>query len=254
MDVWRKYPFHGQERIIQFSADTLEFEKYTTRIENEVTRQAVKALALIDGEHYPDVVRDAFAGLQYDVVGAVLLGGTEKLRGGEDYGVPVFDTLDEAFEAIVAEIVVDLSDEPVADPPRRFRLASRALAAGDPYVGADFRFDPVRFGRSRVPRSRSSAPASAWGRPPSPATSPACSRATATSWSSRWDAAGPQEPVVVDREPDLDDLLELSRAGGHAASDYLEGRGARQRRHRRAPPRRRRARGRAVRLQRRRGR
>ncbi len=37
VDVWRKYPFHDQERIIQFSIDTLEFEKYTTRIEDEVT-------------------------------------------------------------------------------------------------------------------------------------------------------------------------------------------------------------------------
>jgi 3',5'-cyclic AMP phosphodiesterase CpdA len=35
--VWRKHPFHGQERIIQFSTDTLEFEKYTSRIEDEVT-------------------------------------------------------------------------------------------------------------------------------------------------------------------------------------------------------------------------
>jgi 3',5'-cyclic AMP phosphodiesterase CpdA len=37
VDVWRRYPFHGQERIIQFSSDTLEFEKYTARIESEVT-------------------------------------------------------------------------------------------------------------------------------------------------------------------------------------------------------------------------
>jgi 3',5'-cyclic AMP phosphodiesterase CpdA len=36
VDVWRKYPFHGQERIIQFSTQTLEFEKYTARIEGEV--------------------------------------------------------------------------------------------------------------------------------------------------------------------------------------------------------------------------
>ena len=36
VDVWRKYPYHDQERIIQFSTDTLEFEKYTTRIEDEV--------------------------------------------------------------------------------------------------------------------------------------------------------------------------------------------------------------------------
>ena len=37
VDVWRKYPFHGQEKIIQFAIDTLEFEKYTGRIEREVT-------------------------------------------------------------------------------------------------------------------------------------------------------------------------------------------------------------------------
>jgi 3',5'-cyclic AMP phosphodiesterase CpdA len=37
VDVWRKYPFHGQEKIIQFSVETLAFEKYTTRIEREVT-------------------------------------------------------------------------------------------------------------------------------------------------------------------------------------------------------------------------
>ncbi|HEU4943416.1 MAG TPA: metallophosphoesterase [Gaiellaceae bacterium] len=37
VDVWRKYPFHGQERIIQFSLETRAFEKYTARIENEVT-------------------------------------------------------------------------------------------------------------------------------------------------------------------------------------------------------------------------
>jgi 3',5'-cyclic-AMP phosphodiesterase len=35
--VWRRYPFHGQEKIIQFSLDTLEYEKYTARIEGEVT-------------------------------------------------------------------------------------------------------------------------------------------------------------------------------------------------------------------------
>ncbi len=37
VDVWRKHPFHGQERIIQFSTETRAFEKYTDRIEHEVT-------------------------------------------------------------------------------------------------------------------------------------------------------------------------------------------------------------------------
>ena len=35
--VWRRHPFHGQERIIQFSTETRAYEKYTARIEDEVT-------------------------------------------------------------------------------------------------------------------------------------------------------------------------------------------------------------------------
>jgi cyclic 2,3-diphosphoglycerate synthetase len=182
----------------------------------------VRALALIDGEHYPDVVRVAFAGLGHDVAGAVLLGGTEKLRGGEDYGVPLFETLDEAFEAISPEIVVDLSDEPIADPPRRFRLASRVLARGVPYVGADFRFDPVRF----EPFSRPALAVIGTGkRVGKTAVAGHIARLLSRELFVvvvAMGRGGPQEPVVVDREPDIDELLELSRTGGHAASDYLE--------------------------------
>ena len=39
----------------------------------------------------------------------MLIGGTEKLRGEPDYGVPIVE------EPGDAEIVVDLSDEPVLD-------------------------------------------------------------------------------------------------------------------------------------------
>lgn len=35
--VWRRYPFHGQELIIQFDLRTGEYEKYTGRIEREVS-------------------------------------------------------------------------------------------------------------------------------------------------------------------------------------------------------------------------
>ena len=35
--IWRRYPFHGQEQIIQFDLVTGEYEKYTGRIEREVT-------------------------------------------------------------------------------------------------------------------------------------------------------------------------------------------------------------------------
>ena len=124
------------------------------------------------------------------------------------------------FRGIAPEIVVDLSDEPIADPPRRFRIASRVLARACPTSA--FRFDPVRFEPfSRPALAVIGTPASGWGRRRWPGTSPACS-AGSSSWSSRW-AGAAQEPVVVDREPEINELLELSRAGSHAASDYLEG-------------------------------
>jgi 3',5'-cyclic-AMP phosphodiesterase len=37
VDVWRRHPFHGQERLVSFSLDTLEYAKFTGRIEDEVT-------------------------------------------------------------------------------------------------------------------------------------------------------------------------------------------------------------------------
>ena len=49
------------------------------------------ALVLVDGEHYPAVVRAAIAQVGADgpVVAALLLGGVEKLDGVPDYGVPL---------------------------------------------------------------------------------------------------------------------------------------------------------------------
>ena len=35
--VYRKHPFHGTEKLIEFETDTLEFRKYTASIEGEVT-------------------------------------------------------------------------------------------------------------------------------------------------------------------------------------------------------------------------
>jgi cyclic 2,3-diphosphoglycerate synthetase len=182
----------------------------------------VRALALIDGEHYPDVVRVAFVSVGHEVVGAVMLGGTEKLRGGEEYGVPVFETLEEGLDALSPEVVIDLSDEPVVDPPRRFRLASRVLAHGIPYIGADFRFDPVRFEPFELPALAIIGTGKRVGK-----TAVAGHVARLLSRDREvvvvaMGRGGPREPVVADPEPGVERLLELSRSGGHAASDYLE--------------------------------
>jgi cyclic 2,3-diphosphoglycerate synthetase len=44
----------------------------------------VRAVAIVDGEHYASVVRHALAELPYEFAAAVLVGGQEKLRGGEE--------------------------------------------------------------------------------------------------------------------------------------------------------------------------
>ena len=183
----------------------------------------MKALALVDGEHYPDVVRAAFAELPYEVAGAVLLGGSEKLReGAPDYGVPLHGTLEEGLAAAAADVVVDLSDEPVVDPRRRFRLASQTLAAGLPYVGADFRFDPVDFAPLDCPALAVIGSGKRVGKT---AVAGHTARLLARSRDIvvvAMGRGGPAEPVVTEAAPTLDDLLGLSRAGSHAASDYLE--------------------------------
>jgi cyclic 2,3-diphosphoglycerate synthetase len=176
----------------------------------------MKAVVVIDGEHYVSVVRDALATLPYEVVGVYLAGGTEKLRGGEEYGVPRVDD----FEG--AEIVVDLSDEPVLGPRERFRLASRVLAGGIPYVGADFRFDPPAFEPFPLP---SLAVIGTGKRVGKTAVTGHVARTLARDREVvvvAMGRGGPAEPEVIEARPTLASLLELSRDGRHAASDHLE--------------------------------
>jgi cyclic 2,3-diphosphoglycerate synthetase len=120
--------------------------------------------------------------------------------------------------------VVDLSDEPVLGPAERTRWASRALAAGLPYAGADFRFDPPRF--------------EPWDRPPLSlaviGTGKRVGKTTVAGHLARLLAGdldvvvvamgrgGPSEPELVETVPTVTELVSLSRTGRHAASDHLE--------------------------------
>jgi cyclic 2,3-diphosphoglycerate synthetase len=178
----------------------------------------VKALVLIDGEHYAPVVRDALAALPYDVVGVLLVGGTEKLTGADDYGVPLVDALD----AVEADVVVDLSDEPVLGPRERLLWASRSLALGLPYAGADFRFDPPPLHPLQVPSLAVIGTGKRIGK-----TAVAGHVARVLARDRRvvvvaMGRGGPPEPELVESPPSLDDLLGLARSGRHAASDHLE--------------------------------
>jgi cyclic 2,3-diphosphoglycerate synthase len=182
----------------------------------------MRALAVCDGEHYAPVVRDALRALPYEVAGLWLAGGGEKLRGGEDYGVPVVDDLPAAIVELEPEVVVDLSDEPVLGPRERLQVASSVLALGVPYVGPDFRFDPPEL----APFPRPSLSVVGTGK--------RVGKTAVTGHLARLLArdrdvvvvamgrGGPPEPEVAEVRPTLERLLELSRDGRHAASDYLE--------------------------------
>ena len=151
-------------------------------------------MAVIDGEHYPPVVRDALAELSYDVVAAVLVGGAEKLRDDPEYRVPLSASLETAIAEHAPDVVIDLSDEPVLGPPERMALASRALALGVPYEGADFRFDPPVFEPFALPSIAVGGPGSGSARPPSPLIWPRVPRPRGRWSCSRWGEVGRASP------------------------------------------------------------
>jgi cyclic 2,3-diphosphoglycerate synthetase len=181
----------------------------------------MRAVALIDGEHHAPVVRDALRALPYEWVGAIMVGGTEKLRtsptGGDvDYGVPLVDAFGDA------EAVVDLSDEPVLGPAERMRWASRALSAGLPYIGADFRFDPPVLEPFELP---SIAVIGTGKRVGKTAVAAHLARLLARDRDVvvvAMGRGGPREPELIVDPPTVEGLLARSRAGDHAASDHLE--------------------------------
>ena len=147
---------------------------------------------------------------------------TEKLRADADYGVPVYDDLDAALGALEPELVLDLSDEPVLGPAARFRLASRVLAAGIPYAGADFRIEPPQLARFPLPSLSVFATGKRVGKT---AVSAHIARLLARDRdvvAVAMGRGGPQAPEVMESPPGVEELLALARDGRHAASDHLE--------------------------------
>jgi len=194
-----------------------------------------RVLVLVDGEHYPPVVRAALeqAGAGAEVVAALLLGGGEKLDGTPEYGVPLERAGADPAESMVdaaarhgADRVLDLSDEPVVTERVRLRLASHALAAGLTYEGPDFELRPPAREPVGVPALEIVGTGKRVGK-----------TAVSAHTARLLDAAGhrvvviamgrggPAEPEVVeaaDRTVGVEDLLRRARAGQHAASDFLE--------------------------------
>lgn len=209
------------------------------------------AIALIDGEHYPEVVADTLRLLagRYAFVAALFVGGSEKLRDrqavelDELYGLPVTPAaaaapgaapaalraaLGELLASTGARVVVDVSDEPVLGYIERFQLISVALSRGARYVGADFEFSPQPLARlSSKPslaiigtgkRVGKTAVSGFFGRRLGGRFGPEAVVIVAMG------RGGPAAPQVVYGGDRLgaQGLLAVSRQGLHAASDYLE--------------------------------
>jgi len=198
----------------------------------------IRVLALIDGEHYPPVVRFALAELarDHEVVAAAFLGGTEKIdldAGFSTYGVPLLaaptaaESLSAALASYEVDAVVDLSDEPVVTSAERFELASIALSFGVEYRGADFAFTPP------VAKVVTATPALAII-----GTGKRVGKTAVSAFIARQlkaagiDVAvlamgrgGPAEPELIHGERvalTTPDLLALARRGVHASSDNYE--------------------------------
>jgi cyclic 2,3-diphosphoglycerate synthetase len=187
-----------------------------------------RVIALVDGEHQPEAVRDALVRL--DLAGVIFCGGEEKLGPGslrEHYGREVETDPELGLRRLApaAEAVVDLADEPVLPASGKLRLAALALHLGLRYEAPGLRLDPPRyepvaFGGPRLAvigtgkRTGKTAVAGHWstllrGQGEDPVI--VC-----------MGRGGPAEPRVADGSTALHDLLAIDAAGGHAASDYLE--------------------------------
>jgi cyclic 2,3-diphosphoglycerate synthetase len=197
-----------------------------------------RAVAVIDGEHYPPVVREALdqLGAEYEFVAAAFIGGTEKIAdrpADEIYGLPVItatsaeNALVDALAKFEPEVVIDLSDEPVVSSVDRFHLATAALRAGVEYRGADFAFVPPRV------RAVTETPALAIIGTGKRVGKTAISAAIARHLKSTgmkvavvaMGRGGPPDPELIRGDEvalTTADLLALARQGRHAASDNYE--------------------------------
>lgn len=194
-----------------------------------------RSIALIDGQHYPTVIErtiDELRRSDQQPVAAVFLGGSEKTAGTPELSIPVLagnpvETLERAIRQFSADVVVDLSDEPVLDYRSRFALVAVALAGGLSYVGSGYRIDPpVQPVLTEVPTVSVTGTGKRTGK-----------TAVAIELARHWRQSGvdvvivtmgrggPPDPILLAADefaPTVEGLTAMSDAGLHAASDYVE--------------------------------
>jgi cyclic 2,3-diphosphoglycerate synthetase len=171
-----------------------------------------------------------------EVVGAVMVGGKEKLpkEGVGNYaGIPVrtgddpHGLLDAALMELRPDAVVDLSDEPVLDGRRRMEMAAHALYREVAYRGSDFEFRPPELPRlcarpslaliGTGKRTGKTAVAGYFAR----VLGKLGTRPVVVAMG----RGGPEQPELLRGDQlslEPKDLLAFADAGKHAASDYIE--------------------------------
>ncbi|MEX2196854.1 MAG: hypothetical protein WD844_16390 [Thermoleophilaceae bacterium] len=192
----------------------------------------MRAIALIDGEHHPAVVRAALDAL--DPVGVVFCGGEEKVHAevlddatahyGRDVALgPPAESLRRLVAETGARRVVDLADEPVLPPAAKLRLAALVLHLGLSYEGPGLRLSPPPSERIEFagPKLAVIGTGKRTGKT-------AVAGHLASLLRDRrpvivsMGRGGPAAPQVADAGTGLAELERIAAEGRHAASDYLE--------------------------------
>ncbi len=197
-------------------------------------------IALIDGEHYPQVTYDAIAMLKKiykgNFKGIVFLGGTEKLAinniegffGEKVYRIKDIDTdFKAALKYFKPDVVYDLSDEPVVNYVIRMKIASFCLANKCSYIGPDFLFS---YEKENIHCSKPTIAIIGTGK--------RIGKTAVSSFISKiytsedvnvciiaMGRGGPKNPQIIKGNkinitPEY--LLDISNKGMHASSDYIE--------------------------------
>ena len=209
-------------------------------------KSLTKMLCLVDGEHYLPVTKEAIDTLNnlehIDIVGAIFIGGTEKLRDDseetytEKLGVPVlfakdkdipYDIIVQMIRKYDADTVMDLSDEPILDYPKRFKIACKVLNEGISYAGPDFEFQPTsQYDIMKKPSITILGTGKRIGKTAvSGYVSRLIDKNNYEPCVIAMGRGGPEEPEIVhgeDLKINAEFLLEQSQKGVHAASDHWE--------------------------------